>query len=207
LELLEEVKAKDERERHRSASKKVNWQQVFDMDIQRERLFEYGSAEGKSSRRHRQCSLLMPQYAGYMWQQRLLMLYSDYDSVCCLQAREGNVRMKTGKGGLAQREALLDSHKHRKQSRKRVNKSHTDMCIGWTHECFCIRWIPAQSTQGVMVADDDDIMSVQANQTFQQAVSDQLNENLDHELWSTIISILAVRQLAGARWMVSLHCL
>jgi hypothetical protein len=29
--------------------------------------------------------------------------------------------MKTGKGGLAQREALLDSHKHRKQSRKRVH--------------------------------------------------------------------------------------
>lgn len=38
-----------------------------------------------------------------------------------LQAREGNVRVKTAKGGLAQREALLDSNKHRKQSRKRVS--------------------------------------------------------------------------------------
>jgi hypothetical protein len=43
------------------------------------------------------------------------------ETVCCPQAREGNTRMKTGKGGLAQREALLDSHKHRKQSRKRVH--------------------------------------------------------------------------------------
>ena len=44
-----------------------------------------------------------------------------HNIVCCPQAREGNTRMKTGKGGLAQREALLDSHKHRKQSRKRVH--------------------------------------------------------------------------------------
>lgn len=34
--------------------------------------------------------------------------------------------MKTGKGGLVQREALLDSHKHRKQSRKRVSECYAD---------------------------------------------------------------------------------
>lgn len=37
-----------------------------------------------------------------------------------MQAREGNTRVKSAAGGVVKKEALLDSNKHRKQSRKQV---------------------------------------------------------------------------------------
>ena len=70
-------------------------------------------------------------------QQRLLTLCNGMMLVLP-QAREGNTRMKTGKGGLAQREALLDSHKHRKQSRKRVHTPMTAQAhASAVAECCC----------------------------------------------------------------------
>lgn len=40
--------------------------------------------------------------------------------VANMQAREGNTRVKSAAGGVVKKEALLDSNKHRKQSRKKV---------------------------------------------------------------------------------------
>jgi hypothetical protein len=131
LELLEEVKAKDERERHRSASKKASLRYLISYSLGC-RLTPTMSVATPQWPHAMQCVGI--QSVGWeRQQQELLVLCSHKTHVCCMQAREGNVRMKTGKGGLAQREALLDSHKHRKQSRKRVREviCRPYICSGW----------------------------------------------------------------------------